>query len=101
MSNIQPTLEQKIINRFSPSFSQVINQSQQHSGPATDSHFKLIIVSEKFQDEPLIKRHRAVNKLFADELEQIHALAIHTYTPAEWVVKNQTAPKSPKCASHS
>ncbi len=104
MSNIQRTLEQKIeqkiLNHFEPSFSQVINESHQHSGPATDSHFKLIIVSTQFENQALIKRHRSVNALFVQELQQIHALAMHTYTPTEWASKNQTAPTSPKCSSH-
>ena len=95
---MQEKLTKKIINHFKPTYYQVENESHQHSGPATQSHFKLIIVSKQFENQPLIKRHRAVNDLFRQELQQIHALAMHTYTPDEWIKKNQTAPPSPKCS---
>ena len=48
----------------------------------------------------LIDRHRFINKLFADELNHIHALAMHTYTPKEWE-KRKAAPDSPECSSKS
>jgi len=48
----------------------------------------------------LIDRHRFINKLFADELKHIHALAMHTYTPIEWEKRN-SAPDSPECSSKS
>jgi BolA protein len=48
----------------------------------------------------LIDRHRFINKLFAEELSHIHALAMHTYTPKEWQ-KRQSAPESPECSSKS
>jgi BolA protein len=46
----------------------------------------------------LIDRHRFINKLFAEELKHIHALAMHTYSPEEWK-KRQIAPNSPECSS--
>lgn len=96
---MQTILEKKITQTFSPEFYQVINESDQHSGPATNSHFKVIIVSNTFTDMPLIKRHRLVNELFREELRQIHALAIHTYTKEEWQQKHKQAPKSPQCSN--
>ncbi len=97
---MQNILEKKIIQTFKPVFYQVINESDQHSGPATESHFKVIIVSEDFNNMPLIKRHRLVNELFREELKQIHALAIHTYNEAEWQKKYKQAPQSPKCSNN-
>ncbi|GAK85289.1 cell division protein BolA [Vibrio ponticus] len=45
----------------------------------------------------MLPRHRLVNQALADELaNHIHALAIHTYTPAEWS-EQQRAPHSPMC----
>jgi len=59
----------------------------------------VIIVSQEFEDERLIKRHRAVNAILSEELaEKIHALALHTYTEKEWqdyYAKN--TPLSPNC----
>ena len=85
---------------LSPSHCEVLNESSQHSGPATESHFKIVVVSSYFDEMKLIDRHRFINKLFVEELIHIHALAMHTYTPEEWQ-KRQTAPTSPECSSKS
>ena len=48
----------------------------------TETHFKVIIVSEIFEGKPLIDRHRAVNECLAQELnEGVHALSIDAKTP--------------------
>jgi BolA protein len=85
---------------LSPSHCEVLNESSQHSGPATESHFKIVVVSSYFDEMKLIDRHRFINKLFVEELKHIHALSMHTYTPEEWQ-KRQTAPISPECSSKS
>ncbi|WP_428086288.1 BolA family protein [Candidatus Thioglobus sp.] len=98
MSDMQQHLTQQLELAFSPAHLQVINESANHSGPASESHFKLIVVSDTFNDLALIARHRLINQLFKEELGHIHALAMHTYTPDEWQTKNG-APASPKCSS--
>lgn len=97
--SIQTEIESKLAERFHPTHLQVINESANHNVPAgSESHFKVIIVSEDFAKQSLINRHRMVNEALAVELaEKIHALAIHAYTPEDWLEKNQTAPKSPPC----
>ena len=98
--SMQQHLTQQLEVALSPSFLQVINESHQHAGPDSESHFKLVVVSNHFDNMKLIDRHRLINKLFAEELTHIHALAMHTYTPGEWSKKNG-APESPKCAGGS
>jgi len=44
----------------------------------------------------LVARHRMVNEILAEDLQRIHALALHTYTPEEWAERGQ-APQSPPC----
>ncbi|KAH9597681.1 BolA protein [Trypanosoma melophagium] len=48
-----------------------------------DNKYSVAIVSNKFKDLPLIKRHRMVNDLFKDELlsGEIHALTISADPP--------------------
>lgn len=50
---------------------------------------QLLVVSESFAGKPLLKRHRLVNELFSEELKsnQIHALTIKAYTPAQYEAK--------------
>ena len=68
----------------------------------SESHFKVVMVSETFEAMPLIARHRQVNRILSHELaNDIHALAIHTYTAREWRKKNGEAPMSPPCLGGS
>ncbi len=100
MTNMENHLKNQLDLSLSPSHCEVLNESSQHSGPATESHFKIVVVSSYFDEMKLIDRHRFINKLFVEELTHIHALAMHTYTPEEWQ-KRQTAPISPECSSKS
>ena len=97
-----PSMENHLKNQLdlalSPEHCEVSNESSQHSGAATESHFKIVVVSPAFDEMKLIDRHRFINKLFAEELKHIHALAMHTYSPQEWQ-KRQIAPDSPECSS--
>ncbi|SMN10682.1 Cell division protein BolA [uncultured Candidatus Thioglobus sp.] len=97
---MQQHLTEQLNVALSPTHLEVINESGNHSGTATESHFKLVVVSDYFQDLKLIDRHRFINQLFKEELGHIHALAMHTYTPDEWQMKNG-APASPQCAGGS
>jgi len=102
--NIEITIEQKLLSAFSPLHLDVINESNQHNvPPGSESHFKVVIVSNNFEGERLIKRHRAINQILANELsEHIHALALHTYTEKEWHdYYADSVPLSPKCAGGS
>ncbi|SMN17229.1 Cell division protein BolA [uncultured Candidatus Thioglobus sp.] len=99
-SSMQQHLTEQLEVALSPSYLEVINESANHSGPATQSHFKLIVVSDYFNDLALIARHRFINQLFKEELSHIHALAMHTYTVDEWRTKGG-APASPQCAGGS
>ena len=98
-------IENKIINTLNECMNisslKILNESFMHSVPEdAESHFKIVVVSDDFSDLKLIQRHRLINDLFREELNHIHALAMHTYTPAEWQLKNG-APESPQCAGGS
>jgi len=67
-NNMENHLKTQLEAALKPDYCEVVNESNQHSGPATESHFKLVIVSEKFNEMKLIDRHRFINKLFAEEL---------------------------------
>lgn len=99
--SVQRQIEAKLTKDLAPSYLEVENESHMHSGPAAESHFKVTIVSDAFEGMRLLARHRRVNNALALELAtQIHALAIHTYTPEEWQTKGMS-PKSPACRGGS
>ncbi len=96
--SIQAIIQDKLNNEFEAAYLQVENESHMHNvAPGSESHFKVTIVSDRFSDQMLIKRHRMVNQVLADELQQIHALALHTLTPEEWEARGGVVADSPKC----
>ena len=99
---IEETIVNKLTETFAPFILDVVNESSQHNvPPGSESHFKVIIVSELFVGQRLIARHRLVNRCLADELSNdIHALAIHTYDPSEWQNIDNVR-LSPKCLGGS
>ncbi|CZF77359.1 transcriptional regulator BolA [Grimontia celer] len=96
---VQQKIEHKLNTAFSPVHLDVKNESYMHNVPeGSESHFKVTVVSEQFEGQRLIARHRAVNQTLSEELQNdIHALAIHTYTEEEWRELNGQAPVSPPC----
>ncbi|MCH7554808.1 MAG: BolA/IbaG family iron-sulfur metabolism protein [Proteobacteria bacterium] len=96
---MQQTIEHKIAAGFAPAHLEVINESHMHSvPPGSESHFKLVIVSDRFRGEARVKRHQAVNKTLAEELGGgIHALSMLTLTPDEWRQREGRVPESPEC----
>lgn len=96
--SIQTAIETKLAREFEADLLRVENESHLHNvAPGSESHFKVTIVSEAFTDEMPIVRHRRVNRTLADEMRQIHALSLHTFTPAEWQARSGQVSDSPKC----
>jgi len=91
-------LKEKLAQNCQPEHMELNNESHMHAGPATESHFKLILVSQRFTGLNAVKRHQFIYKLLSEELSgPLHALALHLFTPEEW--KQETAvPDSPLCA---
>lgn len=78
------------MDHFKPHFSSVSDVSEQHRGHQNfkenvESHFEIIIVSEKFDNRNKIERHRMVNKSLKEEfLSDLHSVTIKTYTIDEF-----------------
>lgn len=96
---VQERIIEKLAEALDLQHLEVVNESGNHNVPAgSESHFKVVLVSETFEGLPLIARHRQVNGILSYELaNDIHALAIHTYAGKEWRKKNGEAPMSPPC----
>ncbi|MBQ14754.1 MAG: transcriptional regulator [Gammaproteobacteria bacterium] len=99
---MQKIIEKIIQEELAPSRLLVENESQFHGGPATESHFKLTVVSNGFDGLRPVGRHQKIYALLADQLNNgVHALALHLYTEQEWQALNQQAPDSPDCKGGS
>ncbi|WP_299183954.1 BolA family transcriptional regulator [uncultured Neptuniibacter sp.] len=78
------------------------NESHMHSGPASDSHFKLTVVSDDFSGKRLVQRHQLIYGFMADRMNNpIHALAMHLFTVKEWQERGQEVMPSPTCLGGS
>ena len=97
--SIQQTIEEKLTIALDPLHLEVENESNKHNvPPGSESHFRVVLVSDDFEGDRLIQRHKKVNRILSDELaNHIHALSMHTYTLSEWQVRHGDAPLSPPC----
>ncbi len=97
--SLQDVIEKKLNETFSPEYLLVENESHMHNVPAgSEMHFKVQIVSEHFNEQTLINRHRAVNQALKEELAgPIHALSMHTFTKNEWLQRGGQVLDSPPC----
>ena len=83
-------IENIILKNFEPEFFSVLDVSEQHRGHQNfiehvESHFEIIIVSEKFKNLKRIERHRMVNRSLKEEfLSDLHSVIIKTYTIEEY-----------------
>jgi BolA protein len=75
-------IEDKLQKQLAPKFLEVKNNSHLHHGHAGDdgsgnTHFSIIIESEKLRNQSKINSHRQINKILADEFKKgLHALEI-------------------------
>jgi len=87
--SIAETITAKLEAAFSPSHLNVQDESALHHGHAGhreggETHFRVSIVSAKFEGLTRIERHRAVHAVLDPELKsRVHALALTLLTPEE------------------
>lgn len=55
-NSVESSIKKKLIDSLNPSYIEIINESYMHNVPkGSETHFKIIAVSDKFKDVPLIK----------------------------------------------
>ncbi len=101
--SVQETIESRIREAVAPLHLEVVNESGMHSVPeGSESHFKVVVVSDRFVGAKPIERHRMINAALKAQFESgLHALALHAWTPEEWFAKGGMAPASPPCLGGS
>ena len=101
--SVEADILTKLHAAFDPVHIEVANESHMHNvPPGSESHFKLVIASRRFEGKRLLGRHRLVNEALAGELAgPVHALAIHAVTPDEWFRTAGVSPDSPLCRGGS
>lgn len=87
MGIIASSIKEKLEQSFNPTQLEVIDESHKHAhhrgahehaaeGGSAESHFHVVIVSEKFDGMSVLAKHRAVKDAISEEMKQIHALSI-------------------------
>ena len=87
--SVKDTITKKLTEAFQPIEIDVRDESHLHAGHSGwreggETHFRVRIISTAFAGQSRLARHRAVNDLLAQELQNsVHALAIEAKTPDE------------------
>ncbi|XP_046593872.1 DNA-binding transcriptional regulator BolA isoform X2 [Neodiprion lecontei] len=73
---VESSIRSKLEEGLEPNFIQVVNESYMHNVPkGSETHFKVVVVSEKFAGQPLIKAK----------------------TPEQWQESSKLVEPSPAC----
>ena len=99
----QQSIQEKLTLVLQPTHLDVENESRMHNVPAgSETHFKVLVVSDAFEGLGLVDRHRRVNAALADELKTgLHALTIRALTPSQWSEQGAASFVSPQCLGGS
>lgn len=103
---IQTSIIKKVEKEYKPVHFEIYNDSYKHAHHAglrgasntTESHFRMVIISDAFKGMTLPARHRTVYKLLDDEIKisGVHAIQLKTKTVEEWDKEQQRIKASEK-----
>ena len=96
------SIENKIINTLNECMNisslRILNESFMHSVPEdAESHFKIVVVSDDFNNLSNIQRHKLIYKHLGTIMNDIHALSIQSFNEDEFKL-NPIILDSPECA---
>ncbi len=89
MSTRAARLHDALTTAFAPTRLEVVDDSQKHAGhagatPGGETHYSVLVVSERFAGQGRVARHRLVNGVVDAEFRTgLHALALTLRTPEE------------------
>ncbi len=89
VTSVEARLHEALTAKLAPVRLDIVNESHLHAGhrssPGTgNSHFRVTIVSQRFEGLNRVARHRLVNAALAGLIgNPIHALALETLAPEE------------------
>lgn len=84
--NIEEILRQAL----NPKYLEVLDDSAKHAGHSGarqggGGHYIVTVVAELFEGKTLVEQHRQVHETLKNLFGKgIHALALRTYSPAQW-----------------
>jgi len=88
--SVAKTMKQKLRNELSPQILDLVDESYRHAGhaganPEGESHFDLLVVSDRFDGLNRVQRQRLVFGVLEEEMKgRVHALTLTTLTQKEY-----------------
>lgn len=100
---LERTIHRKLERATGAERLEVLNESRMHNVPPdAETHFRVLVVSSRFEGATRLGRHRVVHRALEEELAgPVHALAIDALTPAEWQARDEQRSLSPDCRGGS
>ena len=100
---LEQAIHRKLMEATGALVLEVLNESRMHNvPPKAETHFRVVVVSSRFEGATRLRRHRVVHGALAEELAgPVHALAIDAFTPAEWRARGESRSLSPDCRGGS
>ncbi len=95
---LENLLRNTLTDSLDPSVLDLENESHGHNVPEnSETHFRLVIVSQMFDGLSRVRRHQLVYKAADEALKKgVHALAMQCFTESEWADDPQRL-SSPPC----
>uniref|UniRef100_A0A8D1UUS0 BolA-like protein 1 n=1 Tax=Sus scrofa TaxID=9823 RepID=A0A8D1UUS0_PIG len=99
---VEAAIRMKLEQALNPEVLELRNESGGHAvPPGSETHFRVAVVSSRFEGLSPLQRHRLVHTALSEELAgPVHALAIQARTPAQWR-ENPQLDTSPPCLGGS
>jgi BolA protein len=96
-------IESQIVNTLSSFMNlvslKIVNESFMHDVPkGSESHFKIVVVTNDFNNLSIIQRHKLIYKILDNLMNKIHALSIHAFNEEEFKL-NPVILDSPECVN--
>ena len=97
---METTIKNLLIDSLKPSILSISNESYMHNVPEnSESHFKIVIVSNNFKNQSSVKRHQLIYGVLDDIMKLIHALSIYAFDEDEYK-ENPIVLDSPNCVNN-
>lgn len=94
-------IEEHLRKVLNISYLDIIDESPNHGGyDGSISHVKLIVISDDFQNQKLLARHKTVYDALGDLVSKIHAISLSLKTENEWAQSNDVK-ESPPCSKNN
>ena len=97
---METTIKNLLIDSLKPSILSITNESYMHNVPEdSESHFKIVIVSNNFKNQTNVMRHQHIYGILDDIMKLIHALSIYAFDEDEYK-DNPIVLDSPNCVNN-